>query len=586
MKAWYLGNTTIRSPYRLKDGLSVLVNSPLHGSLDGWANESAFAHRLHDAGVVTVRRIQEDPGADASDVGRKWRAALMQLGFITPKLSRTLDAQGFDSRLKALTDGVPNLTGRPYEITPNGQRLLDATTVAGEQECFLRSLVAYQIPSLVEPQVKPPVFSPLRVVLELLARLEREGLDAFIRFEEMAWIVQFVRSLDALDETVQRISAYREERRRAGNKEAYDRAFQKALVPLLEGQMLETLDDYADCNMRYLKATGLFSASGRKLTFAADQHFIIDQLLAVPFVPLAQDATAYLPIVWQGAALPTDHEPTAIAAIQELVRLLSESGEPVELPALLGLPIQELKQIRFNLEERLKHVRERTFAERQRIHWEEILPYLRALTTSAPSRHADIPKDEAPAYLEWAIWRAFLAVNSLVNAPWEARRFQIDQDFLPTGTAPGGGPDMIFEFPEYVLVVEVTLTSSSRQEAAEGEPVRRHVATVVEKYEESVKPVFGLFIANTIDSNTAETFRIGVWYKPDDTRLALRIVPFTLDQFIRLFVAGFRNKGHLGHQFLQQVLRYCRAESNHDAPVWKRQIEQQIVAAIQEMSLA
>jgi len=64
----------------------------------------------------------------------------------------------------------------------------------------------------------------------------------------------------------------------------------------------------------------------------------------------------------------------------------------------------------------------------------------------------------------------------LVNKPWDARRFKIDQDFLPVGTAPGNGPDIVFEFDDMVVVVEVTLTSSSRQEAAEGEPVRRHVA--------------------------------------------------------------------------------------------------------------
>ncbi len=84
MKAWYLGNTTIRNPYRLKEGLRVLVSSSLHGNLDGWEHESQFAHLLHAAGVVNVKRIQENASADASDVGRKWRAALMQLGFITP----------------------------------------------------------------------------------------------------------------------------------------------------------------------------------------------------------------------------------------------------------------------------------------------------------------------------------------------------------------------------------------------------------------------------------------------------------------------------------------------------------------------
>lgn len=44
------------------------------------------------------------------------------------------------------------------------------------------------------------------------------------------------------------------------------------------------------------------------------------------------------------------------------------------------------------------------------------------------------------------------------------RGFNVDQDYLPIGTAPGGKPDMIFEFDDYVIVVEVTLSTNSRQE--------------------------------------------------------------------------------------------------------------------------
>ena len=110
--------------------------------------------------------------------------------------------------------------------------------------------------------------------------------------------------------------------------------------------------------------------------------------------------------------------------------------------------------------------------------------------------------------------------------------FKIDQDYLPVGTAPGGGPDMIFEFEDYIIVVEVTMSTNSRQEAMEGEPVRRHVADLVMSEN---KPVYGVFVANRIDSNTAETFRIGVCYNNKDERMALRIVPFTLRQFSYYF---------------------------------------------------
>src|SRR5260363_162151 len=120
------------------------------------------------------------------------------------------------------------------------------------------------------------------------------------------------------------------------------------------------------------------------------------------------------------------------------------------------------------------------------------------------------------------LWRAFLAINSLLNKPFDARRFKIAQDFLPVCTAPGNGPALLFEFDDYVIAVEVTLTDNSRQEASEGEPVRRHVADLAVHYAECPgKPVYGLFIANRIDSNTAETFRIGVWYTRNDVKMQL-----------------------------------------------------------------
>jgi AlwI restriction endonuclease len=116
--------------------------------------------------------------------------------------------------------------------------------------------------------------------------------------------------------------------------------------------------------------------------------------------------------------------------------------------------------------------------------------------------------------------------------------------------------------------VEVTLTASSRQEAAEGEPVRRHVARYAE---EAGKPVFGLFIAQEIDSNTAHTFRSGDWYLADDSRLSLDIVPLTLGDFHDFVASGRRRLSQMPAR-LRQLLVECRAKANQDAPQWKQSI--------------
>src|SRR5260364_235284 len=101
------------------------------------------------------------------------------------------------------------------------------------------------------------------------------------------------------------------------------------------------------------------------------------------------------------------------------------------------------------------------------------------------------------------LWRAFLAINSLLNKTFDARRFKIDQYFLPVCTAPGNCPALIFEFDDYVIAVEVTLTDNSRQEASEGEPVRRHVADLAVHYAECAgKPAYSFFLSLRIALKT------------------------------------------------------------------------------------
>lgn len=41
----------------------------------------------------------------------------------------------------------------------------------------------------------------------------------------------------------------------------------------------------------------------------------------------------------------------------------------------------------------------------------------------------EVPKDETPVYLEWTLWRAALAIDHLVNKPYEVRGFRLDSDF-------------------------------------------------------------------------------------------------------------------------------------------------------------
>ncbi|MBV5322480.1 MAG: AlwI family type II restriction endonuclease [Ilumatobacteraceae bacterium] len=565
MKPWHLGNTTVRSPFRLRDGLIALSHSSLQGNLRGREQEIAFRRLLGDGGIVEL-------GDDESySVGRKWRSALNKLGFLYPEVP--------------ITSGIVQTEVGPIDtITPNGWRLIRAETVPAMQECFLRALAAHYIPSLLEQRFGFSVFSPVRHTLAVMLALALQTGESRLNFIEMALVVQLSSSDDALADIVARVLELRARRMASPNKKQFDR-HERDAAAVLHGYVASTFNDYADTNLRYLKATGLVQSKGRGISLVPEKHVFIEKLVQDRDVPATD--RLYLAALCQGATLPTDNKDSALAVLDDLLQQLKQlgipfdtTGKPTETPA-------DIAAIRHQIDGLLSEHKEEQYAARQPFEWHEIVAFMELLRTRKAKKtlangdEIEVPKAEAPAYFEWVLWRAFLAINSLTNKPYEARRFKIDQDFLPVGTAPGNGPDLIFEFADFVLVVEVTLTDNSRQEAAEGEPVRRHVADLVLHHAaQSGKQVYGLFIANHIDSNTAETFRIGCWYTRADDKMRLDITPLTLDQFKTYFAAMF-GADRVQASLIRELLDLCsHLRPAHEAPAWKTEISKIVAQRI------
>jgi len=563
---WHIGNTTVRTPYRLQEALRVLLASPFNGNLHGREQEHAFARLLHESGVVAADRIEH--GKDASDLGRKWRSALSQLGFITPQLGK--DAA-------AAIEPAMGLTGRPYEITPNGYRLAKADVIAAQQECFLRAIAAYQIPSSIEKRYSCPAFSPLRFVLNVICEIESSGEGSALGFDEFALHVQTASPEDDIHHIVASILAYRAERiSNQGRIRLFDRTQYDATAAKIAIKA-NTLRDYADLSFRYLKATGLFQSIGRGICLSPRKTQLA-QRLRQENDTFGNDRD-YFQSLWTGARLPTDDADISLEIVISLAEQLTLRGIPSTAPSA-GMSVAEIENIRHAFEERLSQLDEEEFAAAQADKVQEIAAWMDAIASGKPVMLADgtqikTPGNERPAYLEWIVWRAFLAMDSLVIPAWECRNFKIDQDFLPVHCAPGGRPDMVFEFEDMIVVVEVTLTSSSRQEAAEGEPVRRHVAKCAQEQNMpgNKKQVYGLFIALQIDSNTAHTFRSGIWYLTNDVPISLDIVPITLADF-KLFLLSGQNILSKMPQKLRDLLTECRAKSNRETPVWKSEISE------------
>lgn len=552
MELWQLGNTSVRSAMRIRDGLIAYSTSTIQGNIRKGDGDIAFRRLLGQCGVVSL-------GADSTySVGRKWRSAMGKLGFIYPEVK---SGMGFTQE---------NL-GQLDMITPAGWNLIRAETVAAMQECYLRAM-ATPLFSAGNGQT----FSPLCWTLALLLELERRGEKASVNFIEMALIVQTTTPADGLTETVDRILVLRGRRNASDRKKAFDRS-EYDFAAETAGKAASTFRDYADMNMRYLKATGMVQSKGKGITLIPEKHTLAVELIKALLSDRPLQELYYS--LCNGTLLPTDNAAIAHLVLADLLKQIQQYGIVYSVHGKLLDTPAHINQVRYEIEELIAKKKEEIYATKQAGQWQEISAYMALIASRKERRQISeeeeirIPKAEAPAYLEWSLWRAFLALDSLKNKPYEVRRFKIDQDFMPISTAPGNGPDLIAEFEECVVVIEVTLSESSRQEAMEGEPVRRHVANLMLQYS---KPVYGLFIANRIDSNTAETFRMGVWYTKEDKRLDLCIVPFSLMQFNTYFKTVFL-AGTVSPQSLISLMSECSENRQVlDAPKWKSRIDAKI----------
>ena len=567
MTLWYIGNTSVRSAFRLRDGLVALSTSYLQGNIRGEDGDRAFRELLGQYGIVSL-------GTDKTNsVGRKWRSALGKLGFLFPEIPR-------NATIRQEEVGVLDT------ITPNGWRLIRSETVPAMQECFLRALAAQYIE--IQGDKRQSIwFSPLRHTLAVLLELERQTGEATVSFIEMALCVQTSSSADSITTVAERIIALRNERNATNSKRRFD-SNKYAEAANMFGLKASTFRDYADANFRYLKATGLVQNKGRGITLVPEKRLFAEFMARDTEAPI-NELDRYIKLC-NGAQLPTDSQDAALNILHDLMAQLSQMGisfilkdRPLNTPADIAI-------VRHEIEDIISKQKEEIYAREQANQWEEIATYIDLLSSRKARRRINedteiiIPKSETPAYLEWTLWRAFLAIDSLENKPYEARRFKVDQDFLPVGTAPGNGPDLIMEFRDFVIVIEVTLTENSRQEAAEGEPVRRHVADLMNQYAEiNGKTVYGLFIANNIDSNTAETFRIGVWYSRTDQKMKLNIIPLTILQFNSFFRALFTTN-NISPNAIISLLNDCEQyREDCEAPEWKNMINQTVERTVSSM---
>ncbi len=552
IKIWLVGNTGLRNPNRIQDGFAAYASSPFVGKLRE-ENEIAFMNFLNEKGIIQNEAGKDESGSHA----RKWRLMFSRNGFIYPQIKKK--------------DGSQKDLGPLDEITPFGRTFLKADTYPAVQECFLRSMSVEQYPMPDGMHY----FSPLRWLLAIMLELERRtGSSELNRIEFALWGHTTNPSYN-VDEVVDSILDLRQRRAAAPAKRSFDKK-EIAVRGKNYDKKSDNFLDYSDMNMRYLRISGIFQRKGRGLIIVPTKHVLAEKLAKA--TASAAPIMEQYKILCNGAPLPTDNADIAKSLLDDLIKQMRERHILFDISDLPLNTAAEINIARQRLENILAQTDEIKYASEQCNQWQEIANYMSLLVDGGGKRVYDydednaieVPKDEMPVYLEWTLWRAALAIDHMLNKPYEVRGFKLDSDFMPVSTAGGGKGDLYCEFDDFTILTEVTMSTSSRQEAMEGEPVRRHVSDAVLKYN---KPVYGVFIAVKLDTNTAETFRHGVWYAKGDRKQRLDIVPLTLEQFRKFFLAMFEG-GQVTPRHLRNLILKCETKRDIlDAPGWKQYID-------------
>ena len=391
---WQIGNTGVRNPMRIQDALRVYSESNLVGKIRGVDGAVKLMGLLCAQGVLANKNGNDPTGS----YGRKFRLEFNANGLTFDKMPGDLNQADF---------------GEVDTLTPFGKAFLAADTVAAVQDCFLRSSSL-----AMEPLPDGSTFSPLRWTLAVLLEIGRRTGDASLGFLEFAVCVQTSTPLDGLDHVVDGILKLRAGRVAATSKKKFDKsAYADQMAWYTKG--IGNFKDYGDMNLRYLRATGIVHAKGHGIAIVPERQSLAVALAAEQVFNISQSERYHL--LYQGAPLPTDDLPVAKEALAEVERFATEQGISYSLDGFDLATSAGLNTARHSLEALLSQSGEERFASEQKLKWREISDCMELVMKGGgvkaygDDREIKIPKDETPAYFEWCMWRAFLAMNTLLN---------------------------------------------------------------------------------------------------------------------------------------------------------------------------
>ena len=278
------------------------------------------------------------------------------------------------------------------------------------------------------------------------------------------------------------------------------------------------LRDYADACFRYLRATGMVEISqrGHSISIMPEKRKEIEFILSnIDRKPIyIADETNYKKYLFDGS-IPELYSDNRLRLIEQ-VKEVTGNGKGLE-----GYTTDALKDI---LENAIADKKKRIISKQTR----ELKEYKKY--TDVMDTFDDIKNNvlyDAPLMLEWNTWRAM----TMLDGGEVKANLKLDDKGQPMSTAAGNMSDIVCDYGDFGLAVEVTMQSGHRQYETEGEPVSRHLAKLKK---ETGKEAYCLFIAPKINESC-----IAYFYALHTMNIAFYggksvIVPLELDVFINM----------------------------------------------------
>lgn len=390
------------------------------------------------------------------------------------------------------------------KLTDAGKLLVSSKR---KEEVFLRQLLKFQLPSPyhTESKTEENIFN-VKPYLEIFRLIYTLGS---LTFDEVMLFGLQLTDYTKFDYVVNEVKTFRIEKAR--NKESYNtfrgKYAERVVLKLFHKDIksgktklresndvsvknfvktkVNTMRDYTDACFRYLRLSGMVSISqrGRSISIVNEKRVEMEYILNTIDRTLiySKDMDKYKEYLFNPLVprLFTDD-------IDNLAEQIVKIDTSLVKEELLNKDLISLKNLSFELLEDRKE----NIVKKKILDIKGYKEYSNISDIFTDIKNRDLY--DVPLMLEWNTWRAM----TMLNGGNIIANLKFDDEGEPMSTAQGNMADIICDYGDFGVTVEVTMQSGARQYEMEGEPVTRHLA----KYKkETGKDAYCLFIAPKIN---------------------------------------------------------------------------------------